>query len=478
MRFRDRASRIVRADGHEDSATSSPSARYPDPMIERHEFVVVGAGLSGLCCARALSKAGRDVVVVEARDRVGGRTESRAIGATRLDVGGQWLGAKQPRLSTLAHSLGVETFDQHHKGAKVLRVRGKRSTYQGSIPALAPHRLAEMQLALFRLDRLLDKLRIDAPLEGPLADLDADSVETWTKQRVRSRTVRALLASAIRVIFGAELRDISMLYFLTYLRAGGGLMSLVEIEHGAQQKRFVGGAQTLSERAAAELSSRVHLSSPVRRIEQDEARVRVLTDSHTFTANRVVVAIPPPLVARIDFSPNLPSERDQLLYRAPMGSMVKCLITYDRAFWREDGLSGELVCDDDPVCVGFDATSHDGAQPALVAFVGGRPARAWGRRDAQERQSEVLAVLARAFGEQARRPSAFIEKDWSADPWSRGCPVSVLASGALSSCAEGFAKPVGRVHFAGTETAREWTGYLEGAIEAGERAAAEVLAGK
>jgi monoamine oxidase len=446
-------------------------------MTERHELVVVGAGLSGLVCARTLVRAGRDVVVIEARDRVGGRTLSAPVGGASLDVGGQWLGAKQPWLESLTRSLGVETYAQHHEGKKVLFARGKRSTYRGSIPSLAPHRLAEMQLALFRLDRMLAEVQVDAPTAGPLADLDADSLETWTAARVKSSTVRALLASAVRVVFGAELRDLSMLYFLTYLRASGGLMNLLEIENGAQERRFVGGSQTLSLRLAAELGDRVRLSSPVRRIEQDAQRVRVFTDAGAIAADRVVVAIPPPLVARIEFSPSLPPARDQLLSRAPMGALIKCLVAYDRPFWREEGFSGEIVCDDDPVCVGFDATSHDGSQPALVAFVGGRPARRWAERDRESREREVVEVLARAFGDRARKPVDFVAKDWSADPWSRGCPVAILATGALSSSAEGFARPVGRVHFAGTETAREWTGYLEGAIEAGERAAAELLRG-
>jgi monoamine oxidase len=454
-----------------------------DLAREKHDVVIVGAGLSGLTCARALAAAGVRPVVVEARDRVGGRTMSRPLGRATFDLGGQWLGARQPRLAALAEELSVETFPQYSSGEKILDVRGRRSTYRGTIPSLAPWRLAELHFVLQRIEGLTKRTVLGDPLASPDAALhDGCTLEEWTRRNVVSRTVQSIMASAIRTVFGAEPRDLSMLFFLSYLRSGGGLMSLVEIENGAQERRFVRGAQELSERLAARLKGegdgegRVALRAPVRAIEQTSDGVVVRTGAGDFRGRFAVVAVPPALAGRIAFDPPLPALRDQLMQRSPMGSTVKCFALYDRAFWREQGLSGEAVCDGAPISVVFDATSHDGAQPALVAFLVGQAAREWSSRPDGERRRAVLSTLTRLFGSRAERPVGYVEQDWSTEAYSRGCPTGTMVPGALSACAPALRRPCGRVHWAGTETAVHWTGYMEGAIEAGERAAQEILA--
>lgn len=440
-----------------------------------NDVVVVGGGLSGLSCAEALVRAGKSVVVLEARDRVGGRTFSRKIGDGVFDLGGQWLAPSQKRVTALARRLRLETFPTHHEGDKVLCLGNERSTYKGTIPSLPVLSLIELQRALSMVDRIAAKVPVKDPSRAPdAATLDARSVEDWKQREILSPAVRTVLDVAIRVVFGAEPRDLSVLYFLSYLRAGGGLMSLVEIEGGAQERRFVEGAQGLSLGLARELGDRVVLNAPVRAIQQDDDGVTVVAD-RKYRARQVVVAVPPGLAGRIEYSPSLPVLRDQLAQRMPMGSTAKVIALYPRAFWRDRGLSGEAVLDSGPISVVFDNTSYDGKQPSLLGFVVGQEARVWSARPAAERRALALSVFARCFGEEAAHPSDFVEHDWSTEVWTRGCPVASMGPGAMLTCGAALRAPVGKLFWAGTETATEWTGYLEGAIEAGERAAREAL---
>jgi monoamine oxidase len=444
-------------------------------LPDRVDVAIVGAGFAGLSAAAVLRAAGARVVVLEARDRVGGRVWSREVGAARFDLGGQWIGPGQERLAALAARLGVVTFPTYSNGAKILDDGAGVSRYQGTIPALRPLELAELHFALRRIDRLTERVSARDPAATPhAARLDAMTVADQAR-RIRSPRVRALLEAAVGTIFGVEPAEMSLLWFLAYLRAGGGLMKLCEIEGGAQERRFVGGAQTVADRWAAELEV-VATGAPVRRIAQagqPGGEVVVTSDRGTVAASRAIVAVPPPLAARIELEPAAPGRRDQLVQRQAMGAIVKLVIAYERPFWRERGLSGEAIAlRGGPVALAFDNCSHDLRQPALLAFVQAEAARRW--------SGEVPAALdqlARWFGDEARRPAAVAAVDWTAEPWSRGCPVAVAAPRALTSTGTSLREPVGRVHFAGTETATEWTGYIEGALESGERAAREVLRG-
>lgn len=440
------------------------------------DAAIVGAGLAGLAAARTLEDAGASTVVLEARDRVGGRTLSETIGAGVFNVGGQWLGPTQHRMARLVQEFGLATFPTHHAGRKIFDDGTRVRTYAGNIPALPLVQLLVLQRAMRRLDRLRRTVPPDRPHNAVHAERwDGETVETWKRRHVPSALVRGLLDAALRVVFGAEPRELSLLHVLAYLNAGGGLESLIGIEGGAQETRFVGGAQQVALRLAERLGERVVLAAPVAAIEQVADGVAVHAAGRTVRARYAIVAVPPPLAARIRFTPALPALRDQLLQRFPMGATTKVLATYARPFWREQGFSGEAVASDGPVTATFDNTSHDGAQPALVAFVVGEPARAWGARAADVRRQAILLALARFFGPDAGAPLEYREQDWAAEPWTRGCPVASPAPGALVAFGDALRAPTGRLHWAGTETATEWNGYMEGAVESGERAAREVL---
>jgi monoamine oxidase len=281
--------------------------------------------------------------------------------------------------------------------------------------------------------------------------------------------------AAIRTIFGAEARELSALYFLMYLNAGGGLLKLSEATGGAQQDRFVSGAQSISDQLAGELGDAVLLGTPVRRLVQGRDGVDAVSDSRTVGGRYAIVAVPPALAGRIEYEPGVSVERDQLTQRFAMGAAVKVLVTYERAFWRDAGYSGEVVSSGGPLSIVYDNTSHDGRQPALVGFVVGSQARQWSSQPRSDRERRVVGALKRYFGEDAGAVLEYHELDWGAEPWSRGCPVGGLPPGVLTHSFANLRKPEGRIHWAGTEAATEWIGYMEGAIQSGERAADEVL---
>ena len=439
-------------------------------LPERAEIVVVGAGLSGLHAARELARKGRDVVVVEARDRVGGRTLARTIGRGHFDLGGQWIGPNQKRVSDLARELGLTTFPTWSRGRKVMDLDGSVKTYRGTIPKLGVLELIRLELALRSVERMTKRVDPSDPwATREAAEWDRHTVDDWAKKTLpNAPRVRAAFDVVVRVVFGAEPRDLSVLSFLAYVRAAGGLMALVEIEGGAQQDRFVEGAHALSLRIAEKLGDRVVLEAPVRTIADDGKRVVVSTDRGSVIAQRVIVAAPPALVREIAFDPPLDETRHELLRAHRMGATTKVITTYARAFWRDAGFSGEAIASSGPITVTFDDTSHDEKQPALVSFVVGDAARA------KPSEREVLGALEKLFGKEAAIPDEYVAQDWSTDPWSGGCPVSMPSPLHWGRQFTSLRRIHGRIHFAGTETAREHTGYLEGALESADRCVREV----
>ncbi len=350
-------------------------------------------------------------------------------------------------------------------------------TYRSDIPSLPLLSLLDLGRAISKLDSMVKSVDPADPAGAKnAARLDSETLEEWKQRYLRTAHARSMVDVAAKAVFAVEPRQLSFLFFLTYLRAGGGLLSLTAIREGAQETRVAEGFQTVSVRLAEKLGNRVRLSTPVVGISQDADGVEVHCGGERVRAAHAIVAIPPALAARIEYDPPLPAARDQLTQRMPMGSIIKCIAFYERPFWRDDGFSGEAVLDGGPVRVTFDDSPADARSGALLAFVAGDDAIELSGYAPEARRHAVLEVLGRLFGARARTPVAYVDQDWCAEPYSRGCYTGVLGPGVLTRFGAALRAPVGRIHWAGTESATQHMGYMEGALESGARAAAEVLA--
>ena len=451
--------------------------RSSDRTVEA-DVVVVGAGLAGITAAREIERGGASVLLLEARDRVGGRLESIEIGEGNwVDVGGQWIGPTQGRIAALARTFGAETFPTHAAGENVVEFDGKLVRYRGTIPRLGPHVLADIGQAMLRLDRMATKVPLEAPWTAPRAEAwDSQTTWSWMRRNMATRSGRTMLELAVKAVWAAMPADVSLLHLLFYIHSAGKLDLLLDTEGGAQQDRFVNGAQTLAVAAASELGDRLMLGSPVRRIDYAPDGVTAGADGVTVRARRAIVALPPTLAGRIAYSPPLPAYRDQLTQRFPMGSVIKCLAIYDEPFWRAQGLSGSAVSGLGPLTIIFDNSPPHGSPGIIVGFLEGHWARELGRAGAEDRRRAVLENLGRLFGPRAARPEQYIERNWAEEEWSRGCYVGYTPPGVLTAYGPAIREPIGPIHWAGTETATVWNGYMDGAIQSGERAAREALA--
>jgi monoamine oxidase len=443
------------------------------------DVCVVGAGYAGLAAARRVVQAGGTVVVLEARDRVAGRVWTRrAPDGTPIDAGGTWLGPGQDAAYKLAAEMGVRTYPTWAEGQNVFA--GSRGVKRfGNVPPINPIALASLTLGMARLDRTAKRVLLDEPWSGPRAAAwDARSAGQWigAAGTVPAHEAHALLGAAVRGLFTCDPSEVSLLHVLYLIRSANGFNRLLTIEGGYQQDRVTGGAQTIADRVAAELGDAVHLGTAVRSISQDAGGVVVRGDGAEVQARRAIVTIPPALSEAVSYEPQLPADRALLVHSMPAGSVLKISVMYDEPFWRADALNGQSIATASPIEMTLDASPSSGTPGVLAAFGFGPHARTLGALDAEERRRVVLATLVDRFGPRAGQPVHYEELDWAEERWSRGCYMAHMPPGVLTRFGRALRAPVGRIHWAGTETATVSHGTIDGAIRSGERAAAEVLA--
>jgi monoamine oxidase len=437
------------------------------------DVVVVGAGFAGLAAARELDKRGRDVVVLEGRDRVGGRSSTATIAGVPVDLGGTFVGPTQDAVVAMAAELGCETVPTFSRGKNLIRWRGKVRAYRSTIPRLSILELLDVSRIQWRFDRVSRRVPVNEPWTSEIAEiLDSKTLDEWLRYVRANAGTRDLMTIMARVTWGCEPDAVSMLHAVRYVKAAGGLGRMLDVEGGAQQDRFPGGTQQIAVRMAQELGPRVVLSAVVRTIERhSDGTLAVTSNKGTVTAKAVIVAIPPEHRKNIAFLPDLPPEYGKLAQHWPQGNLSKAYVAYETPFWRANGCSGEALSDEGPVFITFDVSPGDEGPGILLGFT---DARTFDPLSPADRRDRALAGFAALFGDAARDPIDYLDHCWSAEEFAPGGPTAAVPPGSWTKYGPWLRKPIDGIHWAGTETADMWTGFLDGAIRSGQRAANEV----
>lgn len=448
------------------------------------DVVIVGAGLAGLTAAKQLTDGGADVVVLEARDRVGGRTfnheftQGTAAGAV-VELGGQWVGPTQDRVLALAEELGIGIFPQYNSGESVTFMSGERLPFPEDDASwgLTGETLEEAGRNQQQLEAMATKVPLDAPWSAAnAAEWDSMTFETWIRDNVEGEDAQQFWRTVVPGVFSCETTELSLLHFLFYIHSGGLLDRMISVASGAEESRVSGGSQAIALALHERLGDRVVLNAPVTAIEHGGDGVTVAHDRGSVRGRRAIVCVPPPLASRIRYSPALPARRDHATQAVQMGSVIKFQIAYERPFWREDGKTG-LICwmdADSPILVAYDNCPEDVRCGVMLGFFEGAQARKYASATVEERRQVVMDELEPALGPKVREPIEYVDQDWAAEEWTRGCYGGRLLPGGWTEYGPALSEPVGRLHWAGTETAAIWNGYMDGAVRSGERAATEV----
>ncbi|HEV7419312.1 MAG TPA: flavin monoamine oxidase family protein [Mycobacterium sp.] len=439
------------------------------------DVVVVGAGFAGLSTARLLTRLGHDVVVLEGRDRVGGRSYTTTIAGVPVDLGGTFVGPTQDEVLKLAAELGCPTVPTYNDGKNLIRWRGRVRSYRSTIPRLSILELLDVSRIQWRFERLARQVPLADPWSASVAyRLDDQSLDAWLRSMHTGASTRDLMAIMARVTWGCEPHEVSMLHAVRYVKAAGGIGPMLDVEGGAQQDRFPAGTQQIALRMADELDHRIVLGDVVRRIVRAaDGSVAVHSAAGVTTAKAVVVAIPPEHRGAIVFEPALPEGYSQLAAHWPQGNLSKAYAAYDTPFWRAGGCSGEALSDDGPVFITFDVSPSADGPGILLGFT---DARKFDPLPDQERRDRALGCFAALFGDAALRPIDYVDHCWGTEAFAPGGPTAAVPPGSWTAYGRWLREPVDGIFWAGTETADEWTGFLDGAVRSGQHAAAEVAA--
>lgn len=455
-------------------------------MATQHtcDVVVVGAGLAGLRAATRLQEAGLSVHVLEARERVGGKTWTITTHDTTVDIGGQWIGPTQDRVLSLVQDLGLELFESSidfpldRSGDYTVVLDGVPHRAPGfGIDDLAglpirPDTLQQWRDALVELTRLAATVPCESPWLTPWARRwDSMTLEHWMEQQMSDPLARALFVCTTLNELAASPVDISVLSMMHQL-------AMCPLSESSERWRIVGGAQQMSERLARQLGDAVHLADPVIAIDWLADDVIVYTDlDGEYRAKRVVVALPPNLAGRLDYYPVLPVARESLTSRFPVGHVIKAQAVYDRPFWRDNGMNGyALIPDPEYISIVEDNSTPQAPTGVLVGFSFTDAAAELADMPQAERRAQVLREFAAVFGPDALHPLDYVEGIWSLEQWSLGAWQCMPTPGAWTSYGTAWRASVGPIHWAAAYYADRWYGYFDGALRSGEDAATAVIA--
>jgi monoamine oxidase len=443
----------------------------------KYDVIVIGAGYAGLTAARNLKRAGRNILLIEARDRVGGRIYTKWVDATTyVDLGGQWIGPNQQKMYELCKEYNTETFATFDKGKSSLYFLDQLKRYRGLIPPLPIFALLNLNKGIQRITRLSKQIVLEQPWLSPDAAVwDKMSAEDWIQRTMKNDKARSLFMVAFEAIFATHPANISMLHVLFYVKSGKDFDTLMNIKKGAQQDRIMGGAQSVCNKMADELKEQLHLNKAVISISQNDDGVEVKGTDFLFEAKKIILAIPPAVAGKIHYEQALPENRVRLMQQQFMGNVVKCYAIYKKPFWRDGNLNGLSAMPDEFVSVTFDNSPKDGRKGILMGFALAEKAKQLMQFDEAKRKELVLGCFSKFLGDEALQCEIYLDHYFTDEAWSLGCYAGMMPPNSITTCGAALREPCGNIHWAGTETSDIWNGYMEGAVLSGERVSRELM---
>lgn len=444
-----------------------------------YDCVVIGAGLAGLTLARSLTARGLSVVVVEARSRVGGRIENAQLDDGQyVELGGQWIGPGHDEVRDLAQKFDIQVIDQHASGKLVARLRGHNVAVPSASEVaseLTAFEVSDLGQGVLRLRRLADRMKTDAAWVQANQDWLRQDLRRWIATNLRTPGARRHFHEVYAAAYGPMSADATLEEGLHQVGSGPDVQQLLPANGGLNQRRLEGGMFTLCQAMADELGDVVRLDSPVAKITHTESSgIVTLRDGATLEGRWVVNTMPPRLAVQLEYEPQLPQWRVDLSNSVTPGNVIKAVLVYETPFWREQGYSGQSSVDQGAVRVTFDTTTGENQRGLLMGFFEGEQASSLARRSQELRKRAFVDSAAQTFGEQARTPVDYFERDWSTEEFTGGCHGAHFAPGAWTANGPSLAQPEGRLIFAGAEYAEKFNGYMEGAIRSGLATAALV----
>ena len=540
------------------TSLTGPALAGPESVARYFDAVVVGGGLSGLAAALELKRQGKSVLVLEARNRVGGRVFSfNSPGQFQhltVDGGAEFIGDPQLRMMEGAQRYSITPVPTFNQGRNIYYRRAKATTFN----AQGPFGAVPIDYGVFQLAIAQEAIRAESkrfpvgkPWLHPKAEYyDQMNFERWIIKHIVSNAARNLMRLFCSSLLSVHPSEVSALFMFHYVAAAGHedlngspeALSNVEARlngadiGGGQQYILEGGAQqfawALLQEFLTDYTSKplgqprydtsvlpdfdrnseryfeyqsglaLQLESPVRKInkDQDSGIFTLQSDRLRVETQQVIVALPPAVIKNIEFNPALPAGRMQLHDRMPMGSIAKAMIYYETPFWKEQGLTGQVISDlsgdSGPIDVIYDNSPQPTADMPnppgiLIGFISGKAMRELdnltNQVDAeqdgsgdfyQQVRERCINSLVQYFGEDAGADHVldFALNRWDDEIWSRGGPTGIGTPGVITGFWEQHLRePLNGLYWAGTETADYWAGYMEGAVRAGIRAARETL---